>query len=89
MTTSVKAEEARNKFSDIVNRAAYGHERIVVTRRGKDIAAVVPMEDLRLIEQLVEKIEDLIDTEEAKAALREAETEGTIPWEKMKAELGL
>lgn len=89
MTTSVKAEEARNKFSDLVNRAAYGHERIVVTRRGKDVAAVVPMEDLRLIEQLVEKIEDFIDTEEAKAALREAETEGTIPWEKMKAELGL
>ena len=53
MTSSVKAEEARNNFSDIVNRAAYGHERIIVTRRGKGVAAVVPMEDLKLIEQLV------------------------------------
>lgn len=53
MTLSVKAEEARNNFSDIVNRAAYGHERIIVTRRGKGGAAVVPMEDLKLIEQLV------------------------------------
>jgi prevent-host-death family protein len=89
MTSTVKAEEARNKFSDIVNRAAFGHERIVVTRHGKGVAAVVPMEDLRLIEQLVEKIEDFIDTEEAKAALREAETGGTIPFEQVKADLGI
>lgn len=89
MTTTVKAEEARNKFSDLVNRAAFGHERIVVTRRGRGLAAVVPMEDLELIERLADQLEDLIDTEDAKAALREAETEGTISIEQVKADLGL
>lgn len=77
--------EARDRFSDVVNRAAYGKERVVITRRGKDLVAVVPIEDLQLLEDLEERI----DLEEARAALAEAETAGTIPWEQIKKEYGL
>jgi len=89
MSVTMKAEEARSKFSDIVNRAAFGHERIVLTRHGRSMAAVIPMDDLELLEKVIAKLEDLIDVEEAKAALKEAEEKGTIPWEQLKAELGL
>ncbi len=58
---------------------------MVLTRRGKALAAVVPIEDV----ELLEKIENQIDLEDAREALEEAEREGTIPWEKIKAELGL
>lgn len=53
------ASKARQGFADTINRAAYGKERVVV-RRGKDIAAVVPIDDLRLLEKLEDRI-DLAD----------------------------
>jgi len=80
--SKVSTVEARERFSDILNRAAFGKERVVLTRRGKELAAVVPIEDMRLLEEL----ENYMDVEAARQALKE---EGTIPWEKVKAELGL
>jgi hypothetical protein len=38
------------------------------------------MEDL----ELLQKLEDRLDLEAARAALKEAEQEGTIPWGKIK-----
>lgn len=60
--------EARNQFSEIINRAAFGQERIRLTRRGKVICAVVPIEDVELLEW----IEDVVDNK----AIDEAEKEG-------------
>jgi len=45
------ATEARARFSEVVNRAAFPSERVVLTRRGKRFAAVVPMEDLDFLEE--------------------------------------
>ena len=43
--------EARNQFSKLINRVAFGKERIVITRRERKLVAVVPFDDfLRLIE---------------------------------------
>ena len=47
--------------------------------------ALVPIEDVNLLEAL----EDRIDLEEARLALTEAKKKGTVPWEKIKRELGL
>ncbi len=77
--------KARDEFSDLVNRAAYGKERVVLTRRGKPLAAVVPLEDVELLERL----EDRIDLDAARAALAEARDDGTVSWEEIKAEIGL
>ncbi len=81
----VSAAEARNEFSDIINRASFGKERVVLTRRGKELAAVVPIEDLELLERL----EDRLDLEDARAALKDVKKKGTVSWEKLKADLGL
>lgn len=83
--TKVSVAEARNDFSEILNRASFGKERIVLTRRGKDLAALVPIEDLELLERL----EDRIDLEDARAALAEVRESGTVSWEKLKSDLGL
>ena len=79
--------EAGKKLSLIIRKAAVDKERIVLTRGGKELAALVPMEDMRFLEEL----EDRLDLEEARAALAEAKTnpERPIPWEKLKAKLGL
>ncbi len=83
--TRLNATEARSEFAEILNRVAYRKERIILHRRGKNVAALVPLEDFTFLEQL----EDRIDLEEARAALDEAKKKGTIPWKKIKADLGL
>ncbi len=79
---NLSATEAREKFSEVVNRVRYGHERILLGRHGQEQAAIVPVEDLRLIEQL----EDALDLSAAREALRES---GTVSWEELRAELGI
>ena len=82
---TISTVKARQQLSTVINRAAFGKERVVLTRRGREVAAVVPIEDVKLLEEL----EDRIDLEEARAALAETKSKGTIPWEKIKADLGL
>ena len=60
-------------------------ERVVLRRGRKAVAAVVSMEDLKRLQ----KLEDEEDLRDVRAALKEAKRKGTIPWEKVKAELGL
>jgi prevent-host-death family protein len=80
-----RISEARGEFSDLVNRAAYRHERVLITRHGKAIAALVPTEDLELLEAM----EDRADIDAARAALADPANAETIPWEQVKADLGL
>jgi prevent-host-death family protein len=82
---SLSTAEARDQFSDLINRAAYGKERIILTRRGKALVVVVPIEDVELLRE----IENRIDLEDARLAIAEAEEKGYIPWETVKTELGL
>ena len=53
-TVTVSANEARRRFADLVNRAEYVGQRIVITRYGKPIAALVSSDDLALLEQVDE-----------------------------------
>ncbi len=83
--TTLSTVKARENFSDLVNRSAYGKERVVLTRRGKGVVAVVPIEDLNLLEA----IEDRLDLDDIAKALADLENKKAIPWEKVKKELGL
>ncbi len=75
---SVSATAARQSFAESLNRAAYGGERVVIRRHGKEIAAVIPIEDLRLIE-------DVEDKEDARRARLARKEKGTVAWEVVKA----
>ena len=83
--TRINTSKARNEFGKVLKRVARNGDRVVLHCRGKDVAALVPLEDFTFLEEL----EDRIDLEEARAALDEAKKKGTIPWEKIKAEFGL
>ena len=87
--TRLNVSKAREEFPDVVNRAAYGKERTIVSRRGKDLAAVIPIEDLRLLERLAQEEMDRTDLEDAHLALAEAAEKGTIPLEEARKRLGL
>ena len=83
--TRIPSGKLREDFSETVNRVAYGRERIIVHRRGKDLAALIPVEDLRVLESL----EDRQDIEDADRALARARAKGEkpIPWEKARKRL--
>jgi prevent-host-death family protein len=42
----IPVTQARAELSDLVNRVVYGGERIVLTRHGKAVAAIVSATDL-------------------------------------------
>jgi PHD/YefM family antitoxin component YafN of YafNO toxin-antitoxin module len=72
---------------DAFNRVAYQRERVRIERRGSKPVYLVSEEDL----ELLEKLEDRYWAEEGRKALEEFRKSGqkAIPWEKVKAELGL
>lgn len=65
MSSKIPVLEARRHFADIINRARYKGERVVLTRHKQPVAAVVSLEDL----ELVEALEDRLDVAAARAAL--------------------
>ncbi|MEE8394653.1 MAG: type II toxin-antitoxin system Phd/YefM family antitoxin [bacterium] len=71
MENRIKTKIARDEFGSVVNRVAYGKERFILERRNKEMAAIIPMEEYRLLEEYVAQLEDKIDLEAAKAALSE------------------
>jgi prevent-host-death family protein len=83
----ISAADAKNQFSNVLNRAAFGGERIILTRRGKPVAAVVPMEDL----EKLERMEDQADLKEARKELRNYRKSGEkgVPLEEVARELGI
>jgi prevent-host-death family protein len=84
--TRLTISKAKVELTDIVNRAAQAKERTVLSRRGKGIAAVVPIEDLRLLEHLTREEMDRQDLEGARKAL--AEGGKTIPIREFMRDLG-
>jgi hypothetical protein len=74
--------QKKDEFSESVNWVVRKREMIVFRRGKKPVAALVPIKDARLIEA----IEDEMDVREARKALRER---GSIPWVKVKKDLGL
>ncbi|MCK5543376.1 MAG: type II toxin-antitoxin system Phd/YefM family antitoxin [Desulfobacterales bacterium] len=83
MVTKISTAEARKNFADIVNKVAYGKESIVLTRRGQEVAALISIDELELLQQ----IEDYIDIEDAKKALQDPGE--NIPAEEVWKQLGL
>ena len=66
---NISAKQAREEFSEIINQAAFGSKRTIVTRHGKEVAAVISISDLERLHNL----DRGILTEEVRRAFREEE----------------
>lgn len=83
-TTQVSTIDAKEEFSDLVNRVSHYKERIILTRRGKEIAAIVPIEDLLQIQAK----QNQADLNEATEAFQEARSQGSISLDELKEKIG-
>jgi len=79
----ITTAEARKQMAELLNRAAYGGERFVVTRHGKELVAIVPLQDVTLLD----KLRALLARKDFEAAVAEMEQSGTRPWDEVRRDL--
>ncbi len=68
----ISVTAARDELADALNRVAYTHESIVVTRRNRPLAAIVSMDDYHRLEEL-RRLEDELDGAEADRIMADPE----------------
>lgn len=83
MSIEIPVTEAREEMAAIIRRAEISSERVMLTRHGRRVAAVVSADDLELLELL----EDRADLRLMREAL--AESDERVPYDKLRADLGL
>ena len=81
----ITTAEARKHLAELLNRAAYAKERFVVTRHGKELVAIVPLEEVTLLDRL----RSLLSEKDFEAAIQEMEDSGTRSWDEVRRELDL
>jgi len=85
---TISAESAGASFGAAINHAAEDKARVVLTRDGKPVAAIVPIEDY----DALEAIEDAFDAKLAREAMAAWEAAGRppgIPMADVARELGI
>lgn len=84
--TELTVAAARARLADVVDEVRKRHCPVFLTRRGRRVAAVIDAEDL---DRLLGTAEGLADIEAARAARAEVSAQESIPWDRVKADLGL
>jgi len=80
---AISVTDARDDFAELVNRVAYGKDRVIVSRRGRKLAAIVPVSDVALLELL----DDELDLMAARAALADPANSEALDWKEVRGEL--
>lgn len=87
-TAPVSISDAREQLAAIIDRVRAEHEPVYLSRRGRRVAAVIDADDLERLIELAEDMADIRAAEAAREEMRRTQSE-PIPWEQVKADLGL
>ena len=87
-TAALSISDARTQLAAVIDRARADHQPVYVARRGRRVAAVIDADDLDRLIELAEDMADIRAAEQARAELK-ATGAAPIPWEEVKADLGL
>ncbi|GAB2965197.1 antitoxin [Streptomyces flaveus] len=60
MAYEIPVTQARAELADLINKVVYGGERVVVTRHGKPLVALVSAADLERLEDLQDPAEEQV-----------------------------
>jgi antitoxin (DNA-binding transcriptional repressor) of toxin-antitoxin stability system len=74
MTEKISTLEVRQRLGDILNRVALRNDQFIVERKGKALAAVVPVERLEQMRRAAQMhLLQVLERQEQKASETEAE----------------
>jgi prevent-host-death family protein len=85
MAMEIPVTEARERMAAVVEEAVT--RPVYLSKRGRRVAVVISAEEYERLLDAAEEAEDIADGETALARIRAGEP--TIPWEQVKADLGL
>ena len=80
--------DARRELPAVIDAARRTHEPVWISRHGRRVAAIIDAEQLEHLQALAEDMADILDAEAARVEMRET-ARGPVPWEQVKADLGL
>jgi hypothetical protein len=74
MTEKLSTLEIRERLGDVLNRVALRHDQFIIERKGKALAAMIPVEKLQQIELLARKyLLDSLSTRKPRLSRKEAD----------------
>lgn len=85
MTTQLPVTEARSQFSELLETAA--HEPVFLTKHGEQQAVILSVTEYERLMEAAEDLEDILAANLARAEIQAGMP--TIPWDQVKADLGL
>jgi prevent-host-death family protein len=50
-TGRISVAEAKSNFSEYISRVAFANEKLIITKRGKPVAGLVSLEDIKRLKQ--------------------------------------
>jgi len=80
----ISIADLRAKLGDLVSRVSYKHDRVIITKHGKPVAALISASDMEKFQEL----EDWNDIQAIKDGLKDARKNGTVPLETVLREFG-
>ena len=80
--TTLSLTKVRDELTEVVNSVAYTGDRVLVKSHGRPKVVIISLDDAALLES----IEDKIDIEAAKKAIKEGKFHS---WDDVKDELGV
>ena len=86
--TAVNVADAKRRFSDLLGRVAYGRETILITRRGRPMARLVPVEPRTAVveKRRKPKSQQLQEIVHEKHAMLERAPHAAVPSERVRSE---
>jgi prevent-host-death family protein len=76
MTKTIKASDARQHFSQVLNEVFRGESRVLVEKSGIPVAAIIPAKDLELLARLeAERKKDFAILDEMREAFKDVPAE--------------
>jgi PHD/YefM family antitoxin component YafN of YafNO toxin-antitoxin module len=80
----IKPYEAKRALTRLLNQVAYGHRPVIFETRGHDLAALISMNQLRILQKALALKEDQEDAQEMEAALADPRNAERLSWSKIR-----